>query len=637
MPYSREETTAFLEQTNEKRISWYSTAKANFADKTTPQIIGALHEFLEKNLVYIENMRKTHTLLRDLETRPEVQLAPQQALIYSRYLLAIERTILSFQDLNLIGAYWDEHSSKFLPPNEVLINLVQKTGALKEFVKQVTTLAHLQLPMNDLYRDHVQEWKPIERELGKEFSTYIDLSALFTLSVQHIPRLPLMAKEIAKRFSNTTNEVESYATDFLKQTEAFSEQFNTEAGILQKIRLDVEQAKHAIKHDHKPAPIILSKAILKFNLNNPQVDELTNRLQLLGFDAHLRDLLNSASLPTNEIINSALGINYGEGISSYDPKNFNAKKLQELFEQTKNPAWLALKTLIPVSEHFSTLEKIQAYIDMAAQYAAKALDKKGKYLGAYEMAKAAYAIAEQEPTPEVIGLAKRAFCPQDGKQNVKNGQFGNWIVAKSRKHHDEIVSIAFLNGAELDAALAAYMNKTSRIAGDSSIDVALDNWVTTNSPTRQVEKSPADSGFEQEVMFPTIGENSWLEPDKSAGQSSSSLRVHNPTPEHTHSDDEEPLTAHLNGPSQAATLSTHGVFKLTIEPLKHPLLIDLKRQLYSFDKAEDIYLFVSDFKLSKEHTLLAQELRPKQIEQALKSLVHDALLRIESNPYWSNV
>ena len=134
----------------------------------------------------------------------------------------------------------------------------------------------------------------------------------------------------------------------------------------------------------------------------------------------------------------ALGCTAMENIV-FDYSQFNPVSLMQLDNDFPHPLWKVLKTTLAISEHFSPYQKIQAYIDVANAYFNKELGHGDRYLGALEMAREAYAVAREYPTPENILLVKNAFMPVYSEKNSEDlatnqQQFGPWIVSECERH-----------------------------------------------------------------------------------------------------------------------------------------------------------------------------------------------------------
>jgi hypothetical protein len=112
------------------------------------------------------------------------------------------------------------------------------------------------------------------------------------------------------------------------------------------------------------------------------------------------------------------------------PARFDAKALDKLYKADHNPLWLVLKSTKPVDKHFTAQDKVKAYIELAQAYKDEKIGEKEKYLGAYNAAQAALAVAEKDPACQK--LVHEAFGSKS--------ELGQWIISKHSKEDQAKVS-----------------------------------------------------------------------------------------------------------------------------------------------------------------------------------------------------
>ena len=232
--------------------------------------------------------------------------------------------------------------------------------------------------------------------------------------------------------------------------------------------------------------VTLFKSILELHLNNPLERLDSNRA--IFFDVYLKHMLAQA-YPKDfsmggtlfelhlkgplckgnkkyQMVLDALGIVDVKGIV-FNPDQFNPNKLDDLYKLDKNPLWLVLKSTMPIGPNFTDAQKISAYIDLAQAFFHKKLGATEKYLGAYDMAKAAYAIETTDPS--IIQRRDAAFQPLRSEKHYKKlgeeGHFGNWIVMKHQEHaklEDKLLIIGQMLGK-----LSSFSSQSSSLSSES--------------------------------------------------------------------------------------------------------------------------------------------------------------------------
>ena len=196
--------------------------------------------------------------------------------------------------------------------------------------------------------------------------------------------------------------------------------------------------------------------ILEMQINNPQRAEKYPKEYLA---AYLKTMLGKGCndafyfSPTGRFmvlkndlfkkISEALG-----SLAEIDPAKFDAKALDDLYVQERNPLWLVLKSTIPVSnDKFSVEQKIQAYQDVAIASIKKQFDKTGKYELVLAMQKAAFAVAKEHGA---LDQFIKSFGPES-----KLGKY----IAKKIKGHDSQEQM--VSQQDIDAALSSTESSAS--------------------------------------------------------------------------------------------------------------------------------------------------------------------------------
>ncbi len=615
MKYSHVNALASIDRGMQKLTAWNSTCRESaLSQELEPknkavllETIGSVNEFFKVTLEHVQTLRNTLEMLERLRTDPSTaDLGNEESFMYDQYMKHIKEVILAFQELNLT----EDTLTPSVSPEEALVALKNKILS-PEFTKLTEAeikLIHSKKSMEGMYLPRKASWDQISRKISQEvgFSNFFDIRAPLTSPHQYITRLPLMTKEIDKNFKKLhklehAEDLEqaddlgtAVSTQLFDRAQEFANDVNRREAVLEDM---VDIPAHVIEQLRSPGrsgSVALCQEILKINAHNPVTGDYKTRGEY--FPTYLTQLLIIGSTANSIDLTSlegqqALGVDPDSSEQMYDPKNFNPAMLQKLFEKDHNPIWLVLKSTIPVSEHFSPSQKIIAYINLAAQYSAKQFGETGKYLGAYEMAKAAIAVAKEYPGKETDYLIDFAFSPFQTKATIgdqlQNGQFGNWIVAKTeKKQRPEVLqslSNSFKAKAKFEAATGGRVND---------------------------DISPADSGYaEGEPVFQL----------DEAGSSET--------------DDPLPQPPTISRSSS----SSSGLFKPQARAQEHIFqrkeLLELEHSLNHCYKESQVDEVITKFKEDPNYKMLEKSCGSARLEHAVKELQSAAETRVTTRPY----
>lgn len=423
--------------------------------------IRAVEEFFKANETFIEKMFTLKTILETLQQEDEGLSSPH----VTHYLIQLNEFLSAYQDLNLIGCI--NNSST---PTEAIIGLNEKISSqqFQRFAICLSELAFIQESIRKRLRPYEENRaQDLIRQQSELTKSYVRLDAYSLIPVQHIPRLRSLLLAVESEF-NKELQLDNIDINLPLAIQSVKESIVATSKLVRDYDTRVDQreitkaqcAQLAIeKMSGKYAAqrkITLLKAILDLNLNNKL--EQKGAIEVAFFDTYLKNLLVRAypkdfsfqstlfcinrrgslskSLAQYQQLLAALGVSGIKNEMVLNTDQFNASQLDELFQRDQNPLWLVLKSTIPVSQQFGTTQKIMTYIDLANQFCTKKMGSKGKYLGAFAMAMAAYAVETHDA--DDIALIDLAFQPfvsdEANKELCKGRRFGNWIVAKHQEH-----------------------------------------------------------------------------------------------------------------------------------------------------------------------------------------------------------
>jgi len=516
-PYVRDNLLDTIAQARAKIINWRGEDYNRFElpdgqstgcttdIKTNKQFVRAISEFLETNVNVAEKLCGLHEVLRLTLADEQVRLNAADLLLYREYMQNIEIALSTFHSLNYINS--------ILPPNAGPVDamaLIGRQFISPGFQNYVEALTDLTLKITKIDRllssDNFGQHRAIPRSYSRNagINPLLDTNALTDAPVRLISQWGILVEPILKYWDSTwvpntqdPDLIRCGTGPFIRHTaKAMAIRLNERKRADENATYDASpDLVRLTRQTGEKANIALCNELLKLNINNPLLNELSNaeRERTAFFDRVLRALLVDRPLSQvvpQDNIRRALGIvSHGE---VYNPGHFNPAALQALYANDHNPLWLVLKSTIPISDSFSPKQKVQAYIDIADLYADKKLVKANKHVGVYAMAKAAFAVAEGYPSMEVVSLAKNAFSPRRSSESIKRQlrehQFGNWMVSKSASHNDNVVNSEFLAAHGLRA-------RTQGLGTASSSDLSDSGYPTSSqsTPKSTPKSSPARS------------------------------------------------------------------------------------------------------------------------------------------------
>lgn len=482
--------------------------------KRKKSTIKAVEEFFTVNERVIDSLVAFKDILEMLSKEFQEFQGPE----IKAYLKQLDELLLAYQDLRLMDCIMQSDT-----PAEVMTALHQKISSplFDRYADSLSELAYSQETINQRmmpYEKHVKAFME-QKELGKEYLG--SLSAYTLIPVQHLPRLGMLMQEVAGRFAKeshsencdeSTLEAMALVEKSLLALKQLPVVFNERVRARDNAKKEcVEQATTKMHGQNaSQRKITLLKSILELNLNNPL--ELHDSKGVVFFDAYLKQLLveaypkdfsmNRALFSMNpegplfkneakrQMVLDALGIIDVKNIL-FNPEQFDPIQLSELYKLDKNPLWLVLKSTIPVGPNFSPAEKISVYIELAKAFYDKKIGPTEKYLGALEMAKAAYAVETSDPKD--IKRRNEAFQPllselsdKEVRKLAEKGQLGDWIVMKHEQHAKSKDSLHVRR--EISDELQSLSSQKSSLLSSSSSSIS-----SLQSAEQRSESSPTPS------------------------------------------------------------------------------------------------------------------------------------------------
>ncbi|GGI77363.1 hypothetical protein [Legionella impletisoli] len=454
-----------LEEVDERQEKLHELNKK--LEKTEITALHNLNEFFAKERIMIANIDKLRTILSSDEVQKELhKLDPKEQQFFKQYLNQLTELIDAYQTINFHKPLANPSAS-----TDEVVNEMESLITSKQFKDYTARMIPLILDFPELQKMNNKKITQALNTQSYQFSDRLSFEARAVIPVQHIMRYQLQLNEIVNTLNSFDKLIkESESIESLSSLDARMSldsnltplsipsrdtlsRASTTASMaleraieiasvanIEKEKRDVaelalrEIASEAYKH-----PEVMLQKILELNLNSP--NQRVNGIATKHFDVYLKTILSTVyrdqfSLPEHSeelevnsenkiLIYEALGItNFSEPIDRIEPSLFKPESLDKLYTKNKNPLWLVLKSTKPIDETFSAEDKIKTLQQLAEVYKAGKMGKTEKYLGAYELAKTAYAIAEQYP--EAIALAKESFGPQS--------PLGTWIIKKHEEH-----------------------------------------------------------------------------------------------------------------------------------------------------------------------------------------------------------
>lgn len=209
----------------------------------------------------------------------------------------------------------------------------------------------------------------------------------------------------------------------------------------------------------------------------------------------------------------------------FDPKRLNVQILASLYQSTKNPLWLVLKSTKPIDETFSPNDKVNTYRDLALACINREVSSGDeKYEVAITLANSAYAVAAEHP--DAVVAARDGFTPTQtyqcknktlDKEQLKAyyendakslKRFGWWVVNKypTDTKLKQLLDAPYLDGhiktVESLNQTVELLSQQSRSRSDESItsQTTSDSHSSISSDSdNELELTPSDPNLQQQL------------------------------------------------------------------------------------------------------------------------------------------
>ncbi|MDR3442614.1 MAG: hypothetical protein P4L65_06310 [Legionella sp.] len=451
---------------------WRDAQLSQMRESNNPNLseglIRSLHEQLLVQEKFFADMGHMKNMLSVMLT--EISLSKTQKNLVIDYMAKLDKVIATHKAFNngpndIIAAIDKKNIS-----TEELAKAIQTlyaTNELQEFVSALATISPENPELDALAKQKKSELGKNKQYLEAGTSTYSSPNATQT---RGIPVFSIMPTQFIPKMTMTLKEVKGQAESIIKKQTNVAEKnslFNEvlvtsvrdtmedtirNAGIGARVNLQIgariatKNAEALFAEDLKPEEkkVIALRKILSINMNTPlavkgdsEVKDFDSYLQtvllnaypnLFKLDPHKNEFSISAGDKYTEI-HKALGIDMrGKDKITLDPVKFDAQSLDMLYKSDENPLWIALKSTKPVDAQFTAVEKIKSYEEIALEFQNKKIGDTQKSEGAYQVAKAAKAIATEYGEVEAF---KSAFAPD------KKDGLGEWMVSKGKKQADK--------------------------------------------------------------------------------------------------------------------------------------------------------------------------------------------------------
>lgn len=460
--------------------------------------------FTNENTSFIDNMVKLRDALGTyMASKPYAALKPEiKKEIVRDYLFKLDELLGAYNELDLHASIVDPSTS----PSQAIIAIGNKLGTpqFALYANTIKALALAQQNINDI------------AELGQLMIGSSLLGGYTIRPPQHNQRYALqfqtIVKDLAKIAKLPGGDTSNVSTVDSRNSADLSLGKGTSMGMaLQSEVGNRDSAKVAAKQMHGIATedlqVFVLRKILDINFNSPLQPKLKESTEVDFPDGYLKAMLVKAypdmfyldakqDLMVKNVrdqfdrftnVQTALGINTNiPGAKfTFDPQNFDVIKLNELYAADKNPLWVVLKSTKPVvDDHFSALQKVEAYIELAKLLEEKAIGKGHRYQGALNLAKAAFAIAKQHP--ETISMVNGAFGSKS--------KLGEKIIDKHESREQagirailtEIPPIPIVTKVILDQTKAALVAETAKVKVETTKVTTLTGRV--EAQTAHVER-----------------------------------------------------------------------------------------------------------------------------------------------------
>ncbi|KTD63746.1 hypothetical protein Lsan_1179 [Legionella santicrucis] len=399
--------------------------------------------------------------------------------IIDKYIEKIDKLLGLYADLNEHHPLINDNN---ISPEEVILGLNQKYND-PQFYEMMETLASLEFDKerinsiaakyedalkrkNAAYNEARTILTPMSNPENPARGTQTrDIAFLTSMPMQNLPRVSMVIRAIddqIKKFRDTDpapdyhveqqapNTPNAAIADLFTQTAGCLERSGPKNSELQKkigekTVANQTEALYSSKGSGSSAEqkqAFFLREILNLNLNTPKAK--SDEARVKDFPAYLEAVLvkcypETFALNAREELLIKAGANATNYINIHNaldvpiigetnkiklnPAQFDAAMLDELYNSEQNALWLVLKSTKPIDANFTAENKVKTYIELAQAYKAQKIGDTEKYLGAYNMAQAALAIAQEHP--ECQELVHNAFGPKS--------ELGQWIISKHSK------------------------------------------------------------------------------------------------------------------------------------------------------------------------------------------------------------
>jgi hypothetical protein len=387
------------------------------------QTLRRFAEFYNTYYTFTKNMDKFKNQLK-IFCEKNKTLSSETKIQLEEYANFIEQLILFYQNLNLPSSIQADIPS-------TIQKLVEKLQS-KEFTTYVFMLNELimsQTEIDELLR-------PLSRELisVKVEEESLNPSNMYTsMPMQYLTKMPLIFRDISSDLNKIPNI--DKAKDLAKTAQDLANKNSHSVNNQRAMYEDISKTMSNPKLTWQEKKIFFLRSILELHLNTPLQEIVFTKYSRNFFSTYLREIVEHEYKDKPKVL-AALGVRELNENLFANP-NYDAKLFENLFQETKDPFWLVLKSTLPVNELCPLNIKVDAYIQLAAHFSDGQLGKTEKYIGALNMAQDAYAIVNQFPVPEMIELIKKTFnFSQVDKSDIDPGKsklFGGWILLKILK------------------------------------------------------------------------------------------------------------------------------------------------------------------------------------------------------------
>ncbi|WP_131739674.1 RhoGEF domain-containing protein [Legionella adelaidensis] len=404
-------------------------------------------EFYNTERTFITNLQRMHNILSDPTVLDKLSSKDRQSM--ETYTRSLEDMLTHYHNENFTAPIANENAST----HQIIADMHQQINS-DDFKNHIEKLKPLILPyerdLQPLFKRNPKFAKAVNSMSIKEDDNLSFEGRLIT-PAQRGPRYPLLLGELEKTVSayakreNTeeARKAEQLAGESLDQAKHYAGSINIAQGIKDVHDKSKDQLDHLSAKEKKGVAL---QSILSLNLNTSLQQD--KQLEVEFKSQYIEHMLANAYPETfyhdqsgkfqvkahspEQYLNVYKALSGTSQLQklkdfSLDPKNFDAKSLDALYKEDKNPVWLVLKSTKPVSEDFTAAEKIRAYEQVAEEFKKGAIVDTGKYLGVESMAKAAVAVANAHP--EVKKQVEETFG--------EHSELGQYVLDKYIEHNSK--------------------------------------------------------------------------------------------------------------------------------------------------------------------------------------------------------